>query len=116
MKTQAQKGPDVFYHFSHAELRFILLGYALPYSKDKKKYHCAAFTQTLKASGNAMPCPENLTQESFDSLKRKRPPIVQRSTVHESQTAPITNTEHQECIPDMELNEEACPPEGVTNG
>ena len=78
MKAQAQKGPDVIYHFSHAELKFIFLGYALPYSKDKKEYHCPAFTQTLKASGNAMPCPEKLTQESFDSLKRKDLPLYNR--------------------------------------
>ena len=113
---KAQKGPDVFYHFSHAELRFIFQGYALHYSKDRKEYHWAAFTQTLKASGNAVPCPEKLTQESFDSLKRKRPRAIQQSIVDESQTASTTNTEHQERTPDMELNERPCPPQGVTNG
>jgi hypothetical protein len=116
MKAQAQKDPDVFYHFSHAQLRFIFQGYAIPYSKDRKEHHCAAFTQVLKTSGSAMPCPEKLTQEPFDSLKRKRPRARQQITADESQTASINNTEHQELTPDMELSGQPRTLQEVTNG
>lgn len=70
LKAQAYKGPEVFHHFSHSELKFMFEAYGLKYNKNSKDDQCKVFAEKLKTSGDAMPLPEKLTAANLQMIKK----------------------------------------------
>ena len=48
LKAQAQKGPDVFYHFSHAQLRFIFQGLCTTVLERQKRTPLCCFHSSVE--------------------------------------------------------------------
>ena len=69
LKAQACKGDHVFECYSHIELNFIMMGYNVPPSNGNKKKKSKTLADTLRASGEEMPSPNKLSQETYDTIK-----------------------------------------------
>jgi len=69
LKALAYKGESVFTSYSHSELKFIMSGYGLTYSRANKTKQSEKLATILKMSP-VMPNPEKLTKENFDLIKK----------------------------------------------